>query len=139
MAESNFNKAMDYVDTYLAGKEVWLDGTTKPGWFTSGRGTLVELLQIFDNTIEDGEAYRIYEEIKKPDSKIPADTEAKHRLRLLFLTAATVAVRKQYMAGAANMYRTLNDTYRYEISNSKAVRGCLKKFQRVTEEMGGKS
>ena len=67
---------------------------------------------------------------------MPADKEAKHRLRLLFLVAATVAIRKQYMAGVNNTYRTMNDTFRYEMSNARAVRGCLKKFQRVTEKMG---
>lgn len=136
MAESNFNSAMEYVDKYLTAKEAWLDGSKKALWFTSGIPALSGLIAVFDNSFEDGEAYRVYEEIKKPDSRLPADKEAKHRLRLLFLTAATVAVRKQYMAGLENTYRTQNDTFRYEMANARAVRGCMKKFQRITEKMG---
>lgn len=133
MAGSNFNNAVDYIATYLASKDAWMSNSKPAAWFTSGVSKTEELMKLFDPRTEDQEAYRIYDEMKNPDSKVMKGTEAKYRLRVMFLAAATMAARRQYMSGADNRVRTQNDTYRYEMANARAVRATLSKFKSMTE------
>lgn len=136
MAGSNFDNAVSYMTTYLTSKDNWMSNNGRASWFTSGVDNTEELMKLFDPRIEDREAYRIYDEMKDPDSKIPKGTEAKYRLRVMFLAAATVAVRRQYMAGTDNRVRTQNDTYRYEMANARAVRATLAKFRHMVDVQG---
>lgn len=133
MAGSNFNNAVNYINTYLSAKDAWLSNSESAAWFTSGVAKTADLMTLFDPRIEDQEAYRIYDEMKNPDSKIPKGTEAKYRLRVMFLAAATVAARRQYMSGTDNRVRTQNDSYRYEMANARAVRATMSKFKSMTE------
>ena len=132
---ARFDDGMDYVNTYLGAKAVWLNGSVKPKWFASGAKTMTELLTKFAVAEEDAEAYKTYGDIKDPKKTVAFDKERKHRLRLLFLAAATMAVRKQFLAGKDNVRRTSRDAFRYEICNSRSVRGQLNKFKRMTDNM----
>jgi hypothetical protein len=134
---AKYDAANNYLLRYLQAKDDWMSGNAMPSWFTSPAGvpSLQALLDVFDTSEEDSEAYRVYNDIKDPDKKTSLDAETKYRLRHLFMAALTSAVRKQYMAGSRGGYRTMQDTFRYEMANTRAVRCCLTKFIGTLKDM----
>lgn len=134
-SSTNFDSALSYINQYLEAKASWLDGSKPQGWFTSGATDMDALLDAFDPQDEDALAHQAYQQAKTPSSGIPVNREMKHRLRVHFLAAAMQTVRKQYLAGAENGYRTIHDSYRYEMANARAVQGCMKKFSVVNKNL----
>ena len=135
---ANFDTGIKFVTDYLIAKEKFLDGSEPRKWFAEGAASYKDLVAKFDWKSDDGQAMALHEQTKDAENTLPPHQERKYRLRTLFQAAGTSAVRQQFTCGPDNKPRGPEHTFRYELSNMKAVRCCLSKFNKVQERMDKK-
>jgi hypothetical protein len=120
---------------YLEDKETWLNGSAPKRWLLADYGSMSEILDQVAVTECDADAYQVYGEVKDLTKVVPPEKEISKRTQLLFMAALTATLNKQFTAQTDMHSRTAVDSYRYEMSNNKAVRCHMMKLIKVLPEL----